>query len=147
MISGHLAISALLHHYTKIKAGPAFLGGIFPDLVDKSIQAAGLAPSGRTIAHTLLSWLFSSLLVRRLWGNRAGTSWAIAYLAHLLADTDGFVPWLYPLPCYRFPRRRRQRFHFLRTLFSRPSSLELILVMWWLLILVVRPFSSRHCED
>jgi hypothetical protein len=143
MISGHLAISALLHHYTKIKAGPAFLGGIFPDLVDKTIQAAGLAPSGRTVSHTLLSWLFSSMLVRRLWGNEAGSSWALAYMAHLVADADGFVPWFYPFRCYRFPQQQRQRFRLLRTLFSRPSSLELLLVTWWLLILVVRPFSNR----
>jgi hypothetical protein len=142
MITGHLAISALLHHYTKLDAGPAFIGGMFPDMVDKTLQATSLASSGRTVAHTLLSWVLSSLLVHRVWGGRAGRSWAAGYLAHLLADVGGFVPWFSPFRRYRVPHQPRQRFRFLRTLLSRPSLAELILVSWWLVVTIVRPFSN-----
>jgi hypothetical protein len=136
MISGHLAISALLHHYTQVDARPVLLGGIFPDAVDKAIQAGGLATSGRTIAHTLLSWTLSSLVVRRAWGNRAAGAWAAGYLAHLLADADGFVPWLFPFRGYCFPQRPQQSFQLMPTLFSRPSFLELVFLTWWLLVSV-----------
>jgi hypothetical protein len=134
MISGHLAISALMHHYTKVDAGPALIGGIFPDVVDKAIQVGGLATSGRTIGHTLLSWALSSLVVWRGWGNRAARAWAAGYMAHLLADADGFVPWFFPFRGYCFPQRPRQSFQFLRTLCSRPSLLELVFLTWWLVI-------------
>jgi hypothetical protein len=103
MILGHIALSALLHRYAKADLVPVMAGGLFPDVVDKTLcQVLRLAPSGRIYAHTLLGAGISTLLVRIVWGRRAAGSWLLGYLAHLVADTGGPVPWFYPFVQYDF---------------------------------------------
>ncbi len=71
---------------------PAALGGVTPDLIDKSILALGGSVYGRTIGHSLLflggvtaAWV----LVRRLGPAGLGRPvgfWALGVASHLAAD-------------------------------------------------------------
>jgi hypothetical protein len=104
MLFGHLALSVLEHRYLKAELAPVMIGGVFPDLVDKTLcHVVGVVPSGRTVAHTLLGLGLSTLLVGLVRGRRTAWSWALGYLGHLLGDFNGPVPWLFPFVPYDFP--------------------------------------------
>jgi hypothetical protein len=104
MLFGHLAVAALQHRYLKADLAPVVAAGVFPDLVDKTLcQVLHLTPSGRMFGHTLTTVGLSTLAVRLVWGGRAARSWALGYLGHLVGDSGGFVPWLYPFVRYDFP--------------------------------------------
>jgi hypothetical protein len=103
MLFGHLAISILQHRYLKTDLAPAIAGGIFPDVVDKTLcQVLHLTPSGRMFGHTLVGLAASTAVVGLLRGRRVARSWALGYLGHLVGDMGDFVPWLYPLVRYDF---------------------------------------------
>jgi hypothetical protein len=103
MLFGHLAVSALQHHYLRVDPAPVIAGGVFPDLVDKTLcQVLHRLPSGRMYAHTLVAVGLSAAVVRLIWGRQAARSWALGYLGHLIGDSGGFVPWLYPVLPYDF---------------------------------------------
>ncbi|MBN1887640.1 MAG: metal-dependent hydrolase [Thermoflexales bacterium] len=104
MLFGHLALAVLEHRYLKADLAPVIMGGIFPDLIDKTLcHVIGITPNGRTIAHTLLGLGLSTLLLGLVRGRRTAWSWGLGYLGHLLGDFNGPVPWLYPFVKYDFP--------------------------------------------
>ncbi len=104
MLFGHLALAVLEHRYLKADLAPVMIGGVFPDLVDKTLcHVIGATPSGRTVAHTLLGLGLSTLLIGLIRDRRTAWSWALGYLGHLLGDFNSPVPWLYPFVPYDFP--------------------------------------------
>ncbi|MCU0521101.1 MAG: metal-dependent hydrolase [Anaerolineae bacterium] len=103
MLVGHIAVALLQHHYLKVDLAPVVAGGLFPDVLDKTMcQVLHLTPSGRMWGHTLLGLALSSLAVRFASGRRAAIGWFAGYIGHLVADTGGQVPWLFPFASYEF---------------------------------------------
>jgi membrane-bound metal-dependent hydrolase YbcI (DUF457 family) len=102
---GHLAVGYLLYRvFVRVRGGrapggPATLavafGTQFPDLIDKPLAWwLGVLPSGRTLAHSVLTALIVSALLYALARRRNATDLAVAfavgYLSHPLADA--FLP-------------------------------------------------------
>jgi hypothetical protein len=144
MLSGHLAVAALLRHYLKTVPLPTLGGSAAPDLLDKALyQGAGATNSSRTYGHTLLGAAVSTLLVHFILGKTAAQSWLIGYLGHLLCDADKYLPWLYPWPRYRFypSLRLPHREPWLRVL--RPSPLESVLLLWAAAVLIIDWFNFK----
>lgn len=103
MLFGHIAVSLLQHRYLKVDLAPVLAGGLFPDVLDKTMcQVLHVTPSGRMWGHTLLGLAVSSLIVDIACGPRSARAWAIGYVGHLVADTGRQVPWLYPFVDYEF---------------------------------------------
>jgi hypothetical protein len=132
MIIGHLGVAALQHRYLKADLAPVFIAGIAPDIVDKTLcQLLHFLPSGRMFGHTLLGLTVSSLIVSLIWGKRAGWSWAIGYLGHLLGDIGHTIPWFYPFMQYEFNSSPSLWETILRKLHSPLElSFELFLCIW-----------------
>ena len=133
MLLGHLAVSVFQHRYLKADLASVAAGGIFPDVVDKTLcQVLHLTDHGRTIGHTLGGLVLSSAIIRLIWGRRAAWSWAAGYLGHLLGDSDGFVPWLHPFAKYDFPPPSPGLLETVRQALSNPAQmgLELALSAW-----------------
>ena len=138
MILGHLAISALLHRYLKADLASVMAGGLFPDVLDKTLcQVLHVTPSGRMYGHTLLGLGLSTALVRGIWGSRKAHSWGLGYSAHLVADVGGAVPWLYPFREYDFSKLAPPLGEIVRRALANPAELglELSLLAWALLAL------------
>jgi hypothetical protein len=103
MLFGHIAVSLLQHRYLNADLGPVLAGGLFPDVLDKTMcQVLHITPSGRMWGHTFLGLAISSLLVGMARGQRIAISWALGYAGHLAADAGGPIPWLYPFADYEF---------------------------------------------
>jgi hypothetical protein len=110
-IPGHLAVALVQYRLVfprtrkrKI-AYILLLTSLLPDAIDKSIgYLLHLMPNGRHYAHNIFSLLGSSVVVSLVGGRLAGQAWFIGYLGHLLADSYGLVPWLFPLKSYPFER-------------------------------------------
>ena len=101
MLFGHLAISALAYRYLKADFVPVMAAAVAPDAADKLLcQGLHIFDSGRMWGHTLLGLVLTTGMVRAVWGRRAARGWFVGYLGHLLADTGGDVPWLYPFVHY-----------------------------------------------
>ena len=98
---GHLAVGYLLHTaFVRVRAGrsPSGLAALavafgtqFPDLIDKPLAWwLGVLPSGRTLAHSVLTALIVSALLYALARRRNATDLAVAfavgYLSHPFAD-------------------------------------------------------------
>lgn len=134
MISGHLALSILLHRHGRTEPILTLVGSYFPDLCDKTLRyTLGLTRSGRYIGHTLPAWAVTTVLVDRAFGRSAARTWALAYLGHLLADSAGRVPWFYPFKNYPFRRSRSLWTRLRDGSLLRPEPAE----MWlWLLVLL-----------
>jgi hypothetical protein len=133
MLFGHLAISLLQHRYLKVDLAPVVAGGIFPDVVDKTLcQVLHVTPSGRMFGHTLVGLAVSTAVVGLLGGRRRAQSWALGYLGHLLGDVGGFIPWLYPLVPYDFSAGSPGLLEILRWALTDPArmGLELALSVW-----------------
>ena len=133
MLFGHLALAALQHRYLKTATAPTLWGAIFPDLLDKSLcQLLRLTPSGRFYGHTLAMLGLTTLAVGGLKGRRAAWSWVAGYLGHLLGDSEGLVPWLYPLVTYEFPARDISLQEIMSLALLNPCRLKLdVLVCLW----------------
>jgi len=145
VIFGHLAISILQHRYLRADLAPTVAGGVFPDVVDKTLcQVLHLTPSGRMAAHSLAGLVISTAAVGLVWGRQVAWSWALGYLGHLLADAGGFVPWLYPLVRYEFPSGERGLLQILRQTLTDPAAmrLELLLCTWAMCAMVGATFSG-----
>ena len=141
MILGHLAVSALLHRYLEVDLKPVLAAGIFPDVVDKLLcQVLHLTPSGRMYAHTLLAAALSTAAVHKVCGRRTAWAWALGYLAHLVADAEGDVPWLYPFREYDFSGGEPGLFQIVRQAMRRPVEVgfESALLVWAAYALVSR---------
>jgi len=103
MVIGHLGIALLQHSVLNAGLVPVIAGGLFPDMLDKTLcQVLRVTPSGRMWGHTALGVAVSTTLVTSFAGRRAGRSWLLGYLGHLLADSDGSIPWWYPFRTYTF---------------------------------------------
>ena len=101
MLFGHLAVSALAHRYLKVEFAPVMAAAFAPDVVDKTLcQVLHVFDSGRMLGHTLLGLALTTVLVRVIWGREAALGWSVGYLAHLVADVGGDVPWLLPFVRY-----------------------------------------------
>lgn len=144
MFLGHFAVPLIARYYFPEKvAMPALLAGsIAPDVMDKSLQQAGFAISSRSFAHTLLGLAASCLLMWAGFGRAAMVNWAAGYFVHLLCDTGGNVPWLYPFTAYHFRRSDRTLLEKLRS--ARPGPAELLL-LGWATVLVARQLRQRPC--
>ena len=133
MLFGHLAVSALLHHYLDADLEAVVAGGVFPDVVDKTLcQILHITPSGRMYAHALLSVAVSTTVVSWLWGRRKAQAWALGYLGHLAADAGGRLPLLYPFKEYEFVGDRLGLFQIVQHALHRKvdMGIELVLVVW-----------------
>ncbi len=98
MLFGHIAVSLLQHRYLKADLAPVVAGGLFPDVLDKTMcQVLHVTPSGRMWGHTLLGLAISSLIVDIACGPRSARAWAIGYVGHLVADTGRQVHGCTPL--------------------------------------------------
>lgn len=110
-IPGHLALGLAQHRLptlsTKKALLPLLLASMFPDLVDKTVgYVFRLMPNGRHYAHNLFSLTGTSTFVAIFWGRHTGYAWFMGYLGHLLADTNGLVPWFFPVQSYHFQKGR-----------------------------------------
>jgi len=97
---GHLAVGYLCYvAWTRYRGVPqqplavfaVAVGSQFPDLVDKPLAwTVAVLPSGRSLAHSLLSAAVVVAVLSRLgrrYGRRAvSTAFAIGYLTHTLGD-------------------------------------------------------------
>lgn len=138
MIFGHVAVSALLHHYLDVDLKTVLAGGLFPDVVDKTLcQVLRVTPSGRMYAHTLLTAAASSALVSLLWGKKKARAWALGYLGHLTADGGGWLPLLYPFRKYEFVGGEPGLFRIVQNALQRKLDMgvELVLLVWAAVIL------------
>lgn len=111
-IPGHLAIALAQHCLpplikNKKTLKPLLLASVFPDAVDKTIgYILHFMPNGRHYAHNIFSLVGISLGVGLIWGKVTGYAWFLGYLGHLLADSNSFVPWLFPIQKYAFKKGR-----------------------------------------
>jgi hypothetical protein len=130
---GHLAVSVLQYRYLKVDLAPVVAGGIFPDVVDKTLcQVLHVAPSGRMFGHTLAGLVVSTAVIGLVRGRRTAWSWALGYLGHLLGDVGRSVPWLYPFVQYDFSQNSPDLLEILRWALADPAQmgLELALSAW-----------------
>ena len=133
MLFGHLAVSALVHHYLDADLEAVVAGGIFPDVVDKTLcQILHITPSGRMYAHTLLSVAVSTVFVSSIWGRQKARAWALGYLGHLAADSGGWLPLLYPFKKYEFASDSLGLFQIVQYALQHrvDMGIELVLVVW-----------------
>jgi hypothetical protein len=147
MIFGHLAVSALLHHYLDADLKTVVAGGVFPDVVDKTLcQVLHVTPSGRMYAHTLLSVALSTAFVSLVWGREKARAWALGHLGHLVADGGGWLPLLYPFKAYDFGRAELGLFQILQLAMRRTleMGIELALVAWAACVLAGRWSRSKR---
>jgi hypothetical protein len=147
MIFGHLAVSALLHHYLDADPKSVVAGGVFPDVVDKTLcQVLRITPSGRMYAHTLLSVALSTAVVGLLSGRQRARGWALGYLGHLAADGGGRLPLLYPFKPYEFVPGEPGIFAILRSAFRRKldMAVELVLLAWAAYVLGIQVSSAKQ---
>jgi hypothetical protein len=150
MLFGHLAVSALLHHYLDAEPKAVVAGGLFPDVVDKTLcQVLHLTPSGRMYAHTLLGAAFSTAAVSALWVKRAGVGWVMGYLGHLAADSGGSLPLFYPFKEYEFPGSEPGLFQIVRKAMRDRARMgvELALVAWAACVLASRLGSPGNASQ
>ena len=131
MLFGHFAISALIHRYLRVDLPATVIGGIFPDIVDKTLcQGLHITPSGRMYGHTLLGLFTTTTAMLILFGRKKATAWGLGYLGHLLGDSGGFVPWFYPFTTYYFRPSTRSLFASFRHIFGRRRWPEWVLLIW-----------------
>ena len=139
MLLGHLAVPTILRQYFDLEAVPLYVGSFFPDLVDKTMEEAGWLPNGRNIAHTLFTLMVTTAWVERIGGKASAVSWAIGYLAHLIGDVSGLVPWFYPFVAYEFKRPRPRPFlQKVTRAITYAGPLEWALVVWAVVVVSSR---------
>ena len=113
---GHVGIALPAGYVLRLSLPFVFLGAILPDLIDKPLMALGIG-GGRYIAHTLLfAFVVAGLL--SLWKKKYGLSVLIGMISHLLLDSGGFVPWLYPFKSYKFPKVKFDPSHFFSNMYD-----------------------------
>ena len=71
------------------------LGCLFPDFIDKTLGMI-LFSSGRAIGHTLMLAIISSMILLLFQSRKAGISFFLGDLSHLILDIPG-IPWLWPI--------------------------------------------------
>ncbi len=71
------------------------LGCLWPDFIDKTIGMI-LFSSGRAMGHTLILCIICSLIFFLFQSRKAGISFFLGNLSHLILDMPG-VPWFWPI--------------------------------------------------
>jgi hypothetical protein len=144
MLIGHLAVSLVTHRYMGTDMVPTLVGGLFPDMVDKTLcQVLRITPNGRMWAHTLLGLATSTMVVRLIAGEKTAYAWALGYAGHFLADSPETLPLAYPFRSYTFTPSPGFREIFQRFLEHREKvALELGMLILALLI-PARPSAPR----
>ncbi len=82
------------------------LGSLGPDIIDKAISLP-ITGNGRYIGHSILFDIIVSLVVLAVfWKNkRIWIGFIVGWQIHMILDTGGFMPWLFPFVSYEFPER------------------------------------------
>lgn len=138
MIIGHLALPAILRHYfPELEAAPLYAGSLFPDVMDKGLHRMRLMVNGRTMAHTLFSLVVTTTIIAIFLGKKPARSWAIGYLGHLICDSGGDVPWLYPFTTHTFRCSESNIWQKIKRWLSNPNPLEIGLTLW-IVVLIFR---------
>ena len=103
---GHLGITLGAAHVLnrapliKLNLWVVAFSALLPDLVDKPLYLLGIG-DGRYVGHTLL-FVFLVAVAVSLKGRLYGLSVLFGAMLHLLMDSGGSVPWLYPFVNYTF---------------------------------------------
>ncbi|GAB3679291.1 hypothetical protein GCM10028857_00380 [Salinarchaeum chitinilyticum] len=104
---GYLAYSLFARlRYRRAPTGDAVVvvafAALLPDLIDKPLAwGAGVLPSGKSLAHSLLFAGPAILLAALAAGRRIAVAFAVSYLLHLAGDVFFPVALGHP-PAYRF---------------------------------------------
>ncbi len=82
------------------------LGSLGPDIIDKAISLP-ITGYGRYVAHSIFFDVVISLIVLAVfWKNkRIWIGFIVGWQMHIILDTGGFMPWLFPFVNYEFPER------------------------------------------
>ncbi len=145
MLIGHIAVSILTHRVLGTKMVPTLIGGLFPDMVDKTLcQVLHVTPNGRMWAHTLVSLTASTSLIRLFAGKEMARAWGLGYAGHFLADSPGTLPLGYPFRSYTFTQS--PGFHeILQRFFEQRDKVALEIVLLGVALLAVaQPRSPRR---
>lgn len=143
MIIGHLAFPAILRHYfPELEAAPLYAGSLFPDVMDKGLHSLELALNGRSIAHTLFSLITTTTIIAIFLGKKLARSWAIGYLGHLICDSGGDVPWLYPFTTYTYRISSRNLWQKIKRWLTNPNPFEIILTLWAMVLFIREQFHN-----
>ena len=143
MIIGHLATAVLLkNHYPQEETLPLFIGSIFPDIGDKSIKYARKIYEGRTLFHSLLGFALTVAILSLFAKRSTVRSWVIGYALHLLCDTGGTVPWLYPFVRYEHAYSPYSYPQKVVRLITSPKLAETALVIW----AIIDTLKPRKCD-
>jgi hypothetical protein len=146
MIVGHLAISILESHYLEADVAPVVAGGLFPDVLDKSLcQVLNVSRYGRHWGHTVLGFALSTAIVRILGDKKKARSWALGYASHILADLQSPIPLFYPFASYALPDSPTIT-ETLHRFTKDPTKLvpELMLAIWAAWVLIRRRPDTRR---
>jgi hypothetical protein len=141
MLLGHLAISGLLHHWFDADFKTVIAGGVFPDVMDKSLcQVLRITPSGRMYAHTLFGVAASTGIVSLIWGRQKARAWALGYLGHLAGDGPWKLPLFLPFRQYEFERKALSVFQIVQLALSDKVRMgaEFALLVWAAYVLLSR---------
>ena len=104
--AGHLGITLGAAHVLnraprlKLNLWVVAASSLLPDLVDKPLYLLGIG-DGRYVGHTLL-FVFLVAAAVSLKNKLYGLSVLFGAMLHLLMDSGGSVPWLYPFVNYTF---------------------------------------------
>jgi hypothetical protein len=109
---GHLGFTLAFFHSSsslreKINTGALLLGALLPDIIDKSFGQF-VFQHGRFIGHSIvigsiLCFTTGILLKFLNKDSHIAVSLLCGWSAHLIEDSGGFLPLLYPLVQYNFP--------------------------------------------
>ena len=134
------------------------VSALLPDLVDKPLFLLGIG-NGRYVAHTLL-FVFLVAAAVSLKSKVYGLSVLLGGIFHLLLDSGGSVPWLYPFVHHAFtvdfdpggiPDRLSRQFEVLEeswhgTFDLAAEIMGLIVVLGLLCYLSLRYFRAKRAK-
>jgi len=99
----HIGIALVIASLIYAPVLPFVVGVMLPDLFDKGLVLLGVESCGRSYGHTLLFALAAGSVALAV-SRKRGVALAVALgcLLHLVGDSMGAVPYLYPLVDYGF---------------------------------------------
>ncbi len=104
ILFGHVGLTASAGKALKLPIIYLLFASMLPDVVDKVLFAARVAPSTRFIGHTIIFSLAVSFLFYIITKKKnIGLALLLGCLLHLLGDITGFLPLFYPFVNYAFP--------------------------------------------
>jgi membrane-bound metal-dependent hydrolase YbcI (DUF457 family) len=109
---GHLGFTLAFFHSSsslreRINTYALAFGTLLPDIIDKSFGQF-IFQHGRFVGHSIVIGFvtcFAAGILLKLLNkdDRIAVSLLCGWSAHLIEDSSGFLPWLYPLVQYNFP--------------------------------------------